>query len=147
MAVLSCVVLDRTLAILFAYGEAHGRSVEDLAEAAISEAAIAALGSGHVTEGDLTLPTLFVFASVRDADDQYPRRLRQARHVVFTSTYLESSGPAALSGRRFWAAHIFTPLSGRALALIEGTLLSAGRSRGDLHDPGRPDAIPQGGAA
>lgn len=40
MPILSCYVDDRTLAILKAVSEDTGRTVEDLAESAIAEAAI-----------------------------------------------------------------------------------------------------------
>lgn len=43
MTTLRCYVDDRTLAILTEYGQRSGRSVEELAEAAISDAAIRSL--------------------------------------------------------------------------------------------------------
>lgn len=43
MPILQCYVDDRTMAILTEYGARNGRKVEDLAECAIAEAALAAI--------------------------------------------------------------------------------------------------------
>lgn len=43
MPILRCYVDDRTLAILQEYGERRGQTVENLAEAAISDAALRSL--------------------------------------------------------------------------------------------------------
>ena len=43
MPILRCYVDERTLAILTEYGQRNGRTVEELAESAISDAAIRSL--------------------------------------------------------------------------------------------------------
>ena len=43
MPIIRCYVDDHTLGILTEYGQRHGRTVEELAEAAISETALQSL--------------------------------------------------------------------------------------------------------